>query len=149
MLHFLLPRSWSNNVLSLKKSSAHSPFLSYVIYQDPSCRVRPPNLVVLSWNFPFHKKRVTPHNPITFMLSLSPLSFQKPSIRFCMAKQLEHYNILGNNIVDPSLQKGFLSGINGTVEHVFAITSTLDNATQHGLPLALTSRMPSVQLSTP
>ena len=43
-----------------------------------------------------------------------------------------------NNFVDPSLQKGFLSGINGTVEHVFAITSILDNAIQQGLPLALT-----------
>ena len=50
---------------------------------------------------------------------------------------MEHY-LLSNNIVDPNLQKGFLSGINGTVEHVFAITSILDNAIQQGLPLALT-----------
>ena len=69
--------------------------------------------------------------PIAFS-SVIPKIFHK-----ILAKQLERY-ILGNNIVDPSLQKGFLSGINGTVERVFAITSILDNGIQHGLPLALT-----------
>jgi len=53
-----------------------------------------------------------------------------------LAKRLEKF-LLQNNIINPSLQKGFLSGINGTVEHIFAICSILDNAIQHGLPLAM------------
>ena len=35
-----------------------------------------------------------------------------------LAKKLEHF-ILDNNIINPSIQKGFLSGINGCVEHIF------------------------------
>ena len=69
--------------------------------------------------------------PIAFS-SIIPKTFHK-----ILANRLEHY-LLRNNIVDSNLQKGFLSGVNGTVEHVFAIASILDNAIQQGLPLALT-----------
>ena len=69
--------------------------------------------------------------PIT-LSSVIPKTFHK-----ILAKWSEHY-LLRSNIVDPYLQKGFLSGINGMVEHMFAITSILDNAIQQGLPLVLT-----------
>ena len=49
---------------------------------------------------------------------------------------MEHF-LLDNNIINPSIQKGFLSGINGCVEHIFSICSILDNAIQHELPLAM------------
>ena len=44
--------------------------------------------------------------------SVIPKTFHK-----ILAKRLERY-LLRNNIIDPSLQKGFLLGINGTVERV-------------------------------
>ena len=66
------------------------------------------------------------------LTSIIPKIFHK-----IIAKRLEHY-LLSNNIFDPSLQKGFLSGVNGTVEHVFAISCILDNAINQGLPLAIT-----------
>ena len=53
-----------------------------------------------------------------------------------LAKRLQQF-LLNNNIINPTLQKGFLSGMNGTVEHIFSICSILDNAIQHGLPLAM------------
>ena len=49
---------------------------------------------------------------------------------------MEHF-LLDNNIINPSIQKGFLSGINGCVEHILSICSILDNTIQHGLPLAM------------
>ena len=52
------------------------------------------------------------------------------------AKRLKRF-LLQNNIITPTLLKGFLSGINGTVEHIFSICSILDKAIQHGLPLAM------------
>ena len=36
------------------------------------------------------------------------------------------------------LQKGFLSGVNGTTEHIFTTTAIIDNPIQHGSPLAVT-----------
>ena len=43
-----------------------------------------------------------------------------------------------NNIIDTTLQKGFLTGINDMMEHIFIVSSIVQNAIQHGLPLALT-----------
>ena len=40
-------------------------------------------------------------------------------------------------MVDKSLQKGFLRGVNGCTEHVFAIQAMVQNAMEHSLPLAL------------
>ena len=51
-----------------------------------------------------------------------------------IARRLESYLIL-NDIIDTSVQKGFLSGVNGTFEHIYTINSVLDNAKAHGLPL--------------
>ena len=35
---------------------------------------------------------------------------------------------LNNRLLDPSLQKGFLHGVNGTMKHIFSTDSLLDNA---------------------
>ena len=43
-----------------------------------------------------------------------------------------------NNIIGTSLQKGFLTGINGTMERIFTVSAIVQNALQHGLPLAMT-----------
>ena len=66
------------------------------------------------------------------MTSVIPKLFHK-----ILAKRLESY-LLQNGIVNPSIQKGFLSGINGTAEHIFTTTAILDNAVQHGSPLIVT-----------
>ena len=42
-----------------------------------------------------------------------------------------------NDIINPSIQKGFQRGMNGTMEHIFAIISILDNAWSNGLPLTI------------
>jgi len=46
--------------------------------------------------------------------------------------------LYSNDLIDPSAQKGFLTGINGTFEHIFSVSAILDNALLHHLPLAMT-----------
>ena len=54
------------------------------------------------------------------------------------AKRLESY-LLKNGITNPSIQKGFLSGVNpGTAEHIFTTIAIIDYAIQHGSPLVVT-----------
>ena len=55
-----------------------------------------------------------------------------------LACRLEDY-LTQNSIIDKSLQKGFLRGVNGCIEHVFAVQSMmmLVNAQEHSQPLAL------------
>ena len=43
-----------------------------------------------------------------------------------------------NGIISPSIQNGFLSGVNGTAEHIFTTTAIIDNAIQHGSAFAIT-----------
>ena len=113
----------------------YSPFFGNTIHQDPSNKQEPPSL----WSFAeiiLVHKGGDPSQPRNFcpiaLSSVVPKTFHK-----ILAKRLEHY-VLRNNTINPSIQKGFLLGINGTVEHAFAITSILDYAIQRGLPLALT-----------
>ena len=54
-----------------------------------------------------------------------------------IAHRLERF-VMDNEIVDASLQKGFLTGINGTMEHIFAVSAIVQNALQNGLPFAMT-----------
>ena len=54
-----------------------------------------------------------------------------------IASRLEHF-VLANNIIDPSTQKGFLSGIPGVIEHIFTTSAILSNAKTNGLPLYMT-----------
>ena len=53
-----------------------------------------------------------------------------------LAIRLEDF-LISNSMVDKSLQKGFLRGVNGCIEHVFAIQAMVQNAMEHSLPLAL------------
>ena len=53
-----------------------------------------------------------------------------------LAMRLEEY-LIQNSIIDKSLQKGYLNGVNGCVEHVFAVQSIIGNAQENSLPLAL------------
>ena len=43
-----------------------------------------------------------------------------------------------NNLIHSSVQKGFLTGVNGTFEHIFSVSAILDNALHPKLPLAMT-----------
>ena len=54
-----------------------------------------------------------------------------------IAKRLERY-LVTNKIIDTSTQKGFISGINGTMEHTFALNSILENARANSLPIFVT-----------
>jgi len=54
-----------------------------------------------------------------------------------IAARLETF-CLSNNIIDSSSQKGFLCGINGTIEHIFTVTSIIEHACSNGLPLTMT-----------
>ena len=77
-----------------------------------------------------------PSHPSNFrpiaMSSVIPKLFHK-----ILAKCLEVF-LLSNGILNPNLQKGFLTGINGTTEHIFTTTAIIDNTIQHGTPLAIT-----------
>ena len=48
-----------------------------------------------------------------------------------LAIWLEHF-LHNNDIIDTSLQKGFLSNINGTMEHMLATSAIIQNAVQNG-----------------
>lgn len=54
-----------------------------------------------------------------------------------IAKRLEAY-LVANEIIDTSTQKGFISGINGAMEHNFAVNSLLENARANGLLIFIT-----------
>ena len=54
-----------------------------------------------------------------------------------LVKRLESY-LLQNGIVNPSIQKEFLMGINGTAEHIFTATAFIENVIQHSSPLTVT-----------
>ena len=53
-----------------------------------------------------------------------------------LALRLENV-CFSNDIIDPSIQKSFQRGVNGTMEHIFALTSTLEHARSSGLPLTI------------
>ena len=57
-------------------------------------------------------------------------------IRFCQQVSLEQY-VIDNGIIDPLLQKGFLCGINGCLEHIFDAQQILSNAKEHQHHLSL------------
>ena len=50
---------------------------------------------------------------------------------------LESYLLL-NNVIDTSVQKGFLSGINGVMEHILSVNALLENARSSKSTLAST-----------
>ena len=54
-----------------------------------------------------------------------------------LALRLEKY-CLSNDVIDPTLQKGFLSGVNGTMEHIFAVSALISHARSNGLPVSMT-----------
>ncbi len=45
--------------------------------------------------------------------------------------------MLDNAIIDPELQKGFLSGIAGVFKHILSLNAIIDNSTTNGLPLSI------------
>ena len=54
-----------------------------------------------------------------------------------IATCLEHY-LRRNSLLDTSLQKGFVTDTNGTMEHIFAMSAIIQNARAYGAPLAVT-----------
>ncbi len=54
-----------------------------------------------------------------------------------IARRLESF-LISNNVIDTSLQKGFLSGIIGAMEHILSVNVLLENARSNNSPLAST-----------
>ena len=54
-----------------------------------------------------------------------------------IATRLEHY-LRRNGLLDTSLQKGFVTDTNGTIEYIFAMSAIIQNARAHNSPLAVT-----------
>jgi hypothetical protein len=54
-----------------------------------------------------------------------------------IARRLESF-LLENEVIDPSVQKGFLSGMSGVYEHIFTVSTIIENAKKHGLPVCIT-----------
>ena len=104
VLYVFFPRPRSNNILPPEKSSMHSPFLGKVIHQDTEQELPSSWFLVHKGGNPSQSGNFRP----IALSSVIPKTYHK-----ILAKRLEHY-LLRNNIVDPNLQKGFLSGINGT-----------------------------------
>ena len=53
-----------------------------------------------------------------------------------LSELLEEF-VLSNSIIDTSLQKGFLRGVNSCMEHMFAVQSIISNAQASSLPLSV------------
>ena len=53
-----------------------------------------------------------------------------------LSRRLEKF-CLQNGIIDSSTQKGFLHGVNGTMEHIFTTTSIIEHAKRNGLPVSI------------
>ena len=45
--------------------------------------------------------------------------------------------LFSNDLIDSSIQKVFLTGVNGTLEHIFTVSAILENALQYHLPLSI------------
>ena len=54
-----------------------------------------------------------------------------------LARRLEEY-LLDRDIIDPSIQKGFLSGIDGVIKHILSLNCIINNSKTYNLPLFLT-----------
>ena len=53
-----------------------------------------------------------------------------------IARLLEKF-LLENHIIDSSIQKGFISGINGVIENILSLNSIIRNSTSNNLPLLI------------
>jgi len=51
--------------------------------------------------------------------------------------RLEEY-LMENNVIDPTVQKGFITGLPGVFEHVYTLSAILQNATSAKKPLMIT-----------
>ena len=54
-----------------------------------------------------------------------------------LARRIESFS-LANKIIDASIQKGFLRGINGVMEHILTVNAILENAKDHNQHLSMT-----------
>ena len=54
-----------------------------------------------------------------------------------IATRLEKF-VLANGIIDPTIQKGFLSKTPGVLEHIYTTSAIVNNAKANGLPLFMT-----------
>uniref|UniRef100_A0A1X7UWX7 Reverse transcriptase domain-containing protein n=1 Tax=Amphimedon queenslandica TaxID=400682 RepID=A0A1X7UWX7_AMPQE len=83
----------------------------------------------------FHKKdnNDSPENfrPIALTSTIGKL------LHRIIAKRLETY-LLEIGYLDSTLQKGFLSDVDGVMEHILSLNSILFNAKEHHLPLFMT-----------
>ena len=71
------------------------------------------------------------YQPIALMFTIGKL-FNK-----ILANRLENY-LLAYHFMSTTTQKGFLTDISGTMEHILATTAILENAKSLGLPLNIT-----------
>ena len=74
-----------------------------------------------------------PPSQTAFVLLLSRQSLASYSIRLSLPDLRDSSLRMAS-----SIKVGFLSHINGTMEHIFAVSAIVQNAIQHGLPLSLT-----------
>ena len=111
--------------LKMMPSTHH--FLATLFSKVLLCSRVPPTLWTHAKIIMIHKKSDTTDPPNSVIGKL----FHK-----ILANTLERYLIL-NGIIDKSLQKGFLRGVNGCIEHVFAIQLMIVNAMDHSLLLSL------------
>ena len=66
--------------------------------------------------------------------SFRPIALTSSIFDRILASRFEKF-IRGNGIVDPLIQKGFLSGIPGALEHIFTTSAILSNSKSQGQPL--------------
>ena len=135
-----------------KRSSNSSPgddkITYHVLKQLPSCQHfmatlfsnvlqsthLPPRTWCTARLVPIHKKGDLAKSEKFFPIALT--SAVGKLFHSILSACLEQY-IIDNGVIDPSLQKGFLRGINGCVEHIFTIQQIFSNAKEHSLPFPL------------
>ena len=118
----------------LKMMSSTHHFLATLFSKVLLCSHVPPTSWTHAKIIMIHKKGDTTH-PANFC-PIASTSVIGKLFHKILANRLERYLIL-NDMTDKSLQKGFLSGVNGCIKHVFAIQSMIINVMDHSLPLFL------------
>ena len=120
---------------ALKKLPSIHHFLATLFSKILLSSQKPPSSWCTARILPIHKKgnSVDPANfrPIALTSAVGKL------FHAILSSRLEKYAI-ANKFLDSSVQKGFLKGINGCIEHIFSIQQILCNAKQHSRPLSLT-----------
>ena len=119
MLFEIIPRRRQTNLPSPEEPPYYPPLLGHAIHKNPVIISRFPPDWCIAKSILIHKKDdpASPSNfcPIALTSCIGKL-FHK-----ILSRRLEKF-LVENGVIDTSVQKGFVTGINGVLEHILSTT---------------------------